>query len=950
MANRSSRDPGAIQRYSAHGQIATSPDYVVPGGQAAAALEALGGSVSGRLRQMADAAVLAQVDKEGLSVGQSAGNGYLERQGAISVAEQAAGVAPRLNNAGLDQHIVAAAGRHGVSADALRVIAQIESGGDVNAKNPNSSAGGAFQFIDSTAAQYGLRNRYDPAEASDAAARLLRDNASTLARALGRAPTTAELYLAHQQGAGGATSLLTRPGARAADIVGADAVRLNGGHADMTAGEFAGLWLRKAGGTAPSVQATPELPATGGLNAQPLALRSDNTMAGRAFNAAAIRAYGWRLQHGVSTDLSNAYDQFKDDPAGFAGALRQIREQYSQDDNFGDPRVRDIFDRTFAERSETFSRSVAQRHEARLMAEQESAFGESLSAQVSALKKQAVLLGANPDAEAILGAQSARVLAEIDHALEANVITPAQAASQRSALDTTLAYARTHGVFEALPTPAAKTAFANDLLTEWANDQGPLTGLSFNQVKALSDQLAAQAQGEQNRLTAESKAELARVQGLIADDVASIAATGVGLDTAANELSPDRLAVLGIDSTAWQAQRDRALQSWQATAGMELETPAELSDRLQALMPKPGSVDFVRQSEIYQQAVKQAQDVLKERETDPLGQADRAGAIALEPIDMSTPESMAASLSLRAQQGQAVSSMFGTPASYFRPEERTQISNAMLDQPELVPGFARSLVSSFGDRAGTALGEISDAGPELAHAAGLILASDDPSVALDVARVMTGRREKTLNVKMPSDAVMATAAAAIVGPALGQNPGTRSAVLNVAGMLFEKQAAALGFDPADVKEPGSAAYEAYQHAINRALGARQLNGVQYGGLTQVNGGQVVAPTFMAADRVESILRDIRPEDLGKLPPIRSGNGVPINAGQIAGARLLPVGDGEYWVALGDPASLTPNIVQGDGGQPWVLDMATLEELSRNRPAASTFSPFSLPTFWRRGDE
>lgn len=146
----------------------------------------------------------------------------------------------------IDQTIVAAAQRYGLDPNAMRATAHIESRGNPNAQNPNSSAGGLYQFIDSTARQYGLENRFDPTQAADAGARLARDNARHLQGVLGRAPTAGELYLAHQQGAGGASRLLRDPNARAVDIVGAEAVRLNGGNPNMTAGEFAQLWTQKA--------------------------------------------------------------------------------------------------------------------------------------------------------------------------------------------------------------------------------------------------------------------------------------------------------------------------------------------------------------------------------------------------------------------------------------------------------------------------------------------------------------------------------------------------------------------------------------------------------------------------------------------------------------------------------------------------------------------------------
>lgn len=137
---------------------------------------------------------------------------------------------------------------YGLPQGYLARTAQIESGGNPNAQNPNSSAGGAFQFIDSTARQYGLTDKTDPIASADAAARLARDNKAALTRALGREPTAGELYLAHQQGAQGAASLILNQNAPAAGIVGQDAVALNGGSASMTGGQFANKWLAKFGG------------------------------------------------------------------------------------------------------------------------------------------------------------------------------------------------------------------------------------------------------------------------------------------------------------------------------------------------------------------------------------------------------------------------------------------------------------------------------------------------------------------------------------------------------------------------------------------------------------------------------------------------------------------------------------------------------------------------------
>lgn len=201
-----------------------------------------------------------------------------------------------------------AASQHGVDPETLRIIAQLESNMNPAAKNPRSSAGGLFQFIDSTAWGYGLQDRYDPYQASDAAARLLLDNQRYLSNSLGRTPTPGELYLAHQQGMGGAAQLLSNPNRKAVDVLSPDVIRLNVPSGtdwrNITAGEFANLWIDKANrvggipasgiqmGSTPLNGLPPERPASLNQSASP-----------------AVNAYNERLQIAQNPQL---YDPLSD--------------------------------------------------------------------------------------------------------------------------------------------------------------------------------------------------------------------------------------------------------------------------------------------------------------------------------------------------------------------------------------------------------------------------------------------------------------------------------------------------------------------------------------------------------------------------------------------------------------------------------------------------------------
>ncbi len=137
--------------------------------------------------------------------------------------------------------------KNGLPAGYLARTMQIESGG--RNLGPNSAgAEGYFQFIPSTADRMGVNPR-DLYSSADGAGRLAAESARYLRTGLGRDPTAAELYLAHQQGAGGAMKLLTNPNENAASLVGTKAIIQNGGREDMTAAQFVQMWANKFDGT-----------------------------------------------------------------------------------------------------------------------------------------------------------------------------------------------------------------------------------------------------------------------------------------------------------------------------------------------------------------------------------------------------------------------------------------------------------------------------------------------------------------------------------------------------------------------------------------------------------------------------------------------------------------------------------------------------------------------------
>ncbi len=137
----------------------------------------------------------------------------------------------------------------GSGGDYFKKLAQVESGGNPNAVSP-TGARGIYQFIPSTWRQYAGAGAdiNDPQAQNAAVQRLTADNRTALTQALGREPTAGELYLAHQQGAGGAIKLLSNPGATPAELGLARNVAVNGGNPNAPAAQFVQKWTSKFDG------------------------------------------------------------------------------------------------------------------------------------------------------------------------------------------------------------------------------------------------------------------------------------------------------------------------------------------------------------------------------------------------------------------------------------------------------------------------------------------------------------------------------------------------------------------------------------------------------------------------------------------------------------------------------------------------------------------------------
>lgn len=133
----------------------------------------------------------------------------------------------------VEQTIRDSAKASGIDPITLLSIAQVESALDPKAKNPRSSAGGLFQFIDDTwneVAGEGL-DKFDAKANAEAGAEFTKRNIAGLKDSLDRDPTLDEIYMAHFLGLAGARSALeameANPDALATDVFSKGVIKAN---------------------------------------------------------------------------------------------------------------------------------------------------------------------------------------------------------------------------------------------------------------------------------------------------------------------------------------------------------------------------------------------------------------------------------------------------------------------------------------------------------------------------------------------------------------------------------------------------------------------------------------------------------------------------------------------------------------------------------------------------
>ena len=344
--------------------------------------------------------------------------------------------------------------------------------------------------------------------------------------------------------------------------------------------------------------------------------------------------------------------------------------------------------------------------------------------------------------------------------------------------------------------------------------------------------------------------------------------------------------------------------------------------------------------------------------SDPLEWAHKVGLVQVQPIDFDKPETLAA----RAEVARNVGTYYGQEPKFFTKVERDVLSDKVRVGGKPMLDTLGKIVSNFGGEAALAIGEFAPKEPEAAWVGGMMLDSARNNGAnmeaiKDIAHAMEIRRDKNYKrIIHDQDSTHKSDQLSAMGTNGGvfqANSPMRDAALATADLLFEARA----------RQKGLNAYDPtlWQKGFNEVLGQSIHNGEAYGGLAYQNAGvkgffdsrrnaPVIVPPNVKAKEFRTLIDSIRHEDLigefGEAP--MSARGSPIAMADIRRSYLVSVGDGQYWIALGNPqedAQFAKSHRVDEYGEPvnFVLDIKQLEPvLKKRRPDLYLDRPTSRP--------
>jgi len=644
--------------------------------------------------------------------------------------------------------------------------------------------------------------------------------------------------------------------------------------------------------------------ATITMTAPPLRLTQSFTIRGQAYDEAAASIYADRLQSQALADLDGLAQQAGSDPAAAQALLKDYQSKFLSE---VPAPLRPSMGAFLQRHSLGVVRDVTRQHEQVLEKEASGAFLQNYTARRTALVQLASRAGIDPKGNDAVAAELQSVSDFIGGSTN---LDPAQKVKLQAELADDVTTARVLATFESRKDPQARGLFAQFLKQSYLSGEGLAAKMSPEAFARVDAQMQSVLAADQ---TSALKAQNATQRGI--DSALTRLKGGLPLPETERTALKAQVSTLNDPELTASWQLYEGLANWQTVN--RTQPPEVIDAQISAYeqkIAKDGATPADQTAlETMQALSKTAHEAL---DKDPLAWAEQTGRIQPTPIDLSTPQALATSLTARAAEAHAVAQTYGRPPVFFKAAEKQALAKSFADNPDMIVGFAPALRQALGDRdTPRALAEISKDAPVVAHVAGLAMATGDDAFIRETAQALKLRAVPDHQaIKMPDGARAPLEAMTFL-------PNAEAAATQTAELVFDLRARQMGLDP---KADPATATKLWDNIVNSALGAHEVNGETVGGMGDINGVPALLPPDMSADNFERMLLNLDEADVARMPPIASIEGYPVTADQLALGHPVAIGPGRYRMALGDPQGSDPQFVMNPDGGFWEFNVADLK--------------------------
>lgn len=648
------------------------------------------------------------------------------------------------------------------------------------------------------------------------------------------------------------------------------------------------------------------------------------TIRGEAYDRAGLEVAGAQLRQAIEADFDGEFMRLQGSPAELEQSLTAKAGIYLRQ---APEELRPDLQILMRGKKLGYMRELARVQAARTAAEQKAALETDVSEGLKGIHQRAFALGLDAEADGIL----ARDIKQLEGALGrtgidgAPLVNPSAAAKVLAGAKETVTTARLMGAFSRLPSLEAKQQFIEDLKEDFGNSKGLAKEYDLAGFDRVVGSLEADLRSARTEASAAQRAVASDVT-----DVARMAEKGFAPSEAELSALKGRVAALGGNEKsaeiAQQMQEAEQLIGWQKSA--RLATPAELDQFTRAeraRIAREGADTFsVQRLELAEKLTDTMRTELKQ---DPLGWADRAALMRVAPLDFSSPDAAAVTLKARIAQAEEVAARYGQEAQYLRPDEKRSLAVAAAQGGGDLIQVASTISQAAGEAGPKILGELFDEAPAVATLGGHVANVGVTVAAHDAADGIALQKTEGFKPLAPSAKEARLQATEELGGALRALPKSEGALIALANAAYETRARRKGLSDFDA--------DLWRQGLRELVGQREIGGETYGGIAYQGGtfsgtDPVVIPANVRQDGFSELLETIRLDDLtAPLGAPLYGDGRPARLADLRRGTLVSVGDGRYWVALGD-VETDPQWLMTGRGEEWVLDLKALEPTLRQR--------------------